>query len=90
MCCKVNGGSQRHDYVSGDEAALELRLACARRRGSQGELVVQRNWCRVKWRRLATTQAVMVHNGKVVGKAAKIVARSGRNQGGVESAKEGA
>ena len=52
--------------------ALELRLACARRRGSQGELVVQRNWRGVKWWRLATAWAVMGLNGTAAGKAPKL------------------
>ena len=61
-----------HDHISGSEEVVALPLACAWWRGSQGELVVQRNLRGVKWWRLATTRVVTVHNGTVAGKAPKL------------------
>ena len=79
-----------HDRVSDGGEAVALPLACAWWRGSQGELVVQRNLCEVKWWRLATARAVTGLNGTTVGKASKIGARLSRNQSRVGSAGEGA
>ena len=72
--CALRGERQtaKARPCQGEEAALELQLACARRRGSQGELVVQRNWHGVKWCRLATMRAVTGLNGTVTGKAPKL------------------
>ena len=79
-----------HGCVSDSGEVVAFPLACARWRGSQDELVVQRNLRAVKWWRLAMTRVVTIHNGTVVGKAPKIRVRPGRNQGGVGSAREGA
>ena len=63
------GGNGR---VSGSGEAAALPLACARWRGSLGELVVQRNLGGVKWWMLAMTRAVTGLNGTVAGKAPKL------------------
>ena len=78
-----------HDCVSGSGEAVALPLACARWRGSQGELVVQRNWRGVKLWRLTTVRAVTGLNGVVAGRSSKIEARLIRNQSGVGMASEG-
>ena len=61
-----------HGHVSGGEEAVALPLACAWWRGSQGELVVQRNLRGVKWWRLAMARVVTGLNGTVAGKALKL------------------
>ena len=47
-----------HGHISGIGEAVALPLACALWRGSQGQLVVQRNLRGVKWWRLAMARAV--------------------------------
>ena len=61
-----------HDRVSGSGEAVALLAACAWWRGSQSELVVQRNLRGVKWWRLATARAVTGLNGTAAGKAPKL------------------
>ena len=78
-----------HGHISGSGEVVALPLACTRWRGSQGELVVQRNLCEVKWWRLATARAVTGLNGTTVGKASKIGARLSRNQSGMGAVGEG-
>ena len=62
----------RHDRISGNREEVALPLACGWWRGSQGELVVQRNLRGVKWWRLATAQAVTGLNATATGKAPKL------------------